>query len=411
DATIISYAKNNNKKIIPLISNEFNGTLLSGIINNPSLAQTHINNIVNKVVSLGYTGIDIDYENVLATDKAAYSTFIQNLASALHSNGKILTVTVQPKTSSSVSWNGPGGMDYAAIGQAADKVRIMAYDYHWNTSSAGSIAPATWVDQVVAYAVSVIPANKVVLGVPDYGYDWVGSQGKGVTYEQAINTANTYGASITNDAQYGPHYTYSVNGISHEVWFENATSVSTLLDIVNKYNINGIAIWRLGGEDANIYSAIRTKFTVQTTDTTTGTGTTSGSTSTGTTSTSGTTSTADTTSSTSGTSSTGGTTTSSGTTDTTGSSTTSTNTGTSTLAVDLTVQAYKSSMTINAAVTGTTKVSRVEFYVDGKLIATDYSAAYVAYYKAKRTNTYHTVTVVAYDSLGNKATKQKSVLY
>jgi spore germination protein len=371
DSTIISFAQNNGKKLIPLISNEFNATLLSNILNNPALVQTHINNIVNKTVTMGYTGIDLDYENVLTTDKVAFTSFVQQLATALHNKGKVLIVTVQAKTSSNVSWNGPGGEDYAAIGQAADKVRIMAYDYHWNTSSAGSIAPASWVDQVAAYAVTVIPANKIVLGVPNYGYDWVGTQGKGVTYEQAISTATSNGASIIQDAQNGPHYSYTLNGVSHEVWFEDANSIATLLEITNKYNLNGIAIWRLGGEDSQLYPVIRTKFA-----------TTSGTTST------------------TGTSTTGTTTT-----------TTTGTTALSSLTVDFTCQVYKSSMTINATVTDNATITKVEFYVDGKLISTDTSAPYVAYYKAKRTYTNHNAKVIGYDSKGNKVTKEKSILY
>lgn len=439
DSSIISYAQTNNKNLIPLISNEFNATLVSSIINNPTLAQTNITNIVNKVTSMGYTGIDIDYENILTTDKAAYSAFIQNLSAALHTRGKLLVVTLQAKTSSTANWNGPGGEDYVAIGQAADKIRVMAYDYHWNTSTAGSIAPASWVDQVVAYTVSAVPAAKVELGVPNYGYDWVGSQGKGITYSQAIATANTYGAVITEDAQNGPHYSYTVNGVSHEVWFEDATSFSTLLDIVNKYNINGIAIWRLGEEDPNNYTAIRAKFSSGTTSTSTSSTTsstttttttsstasttdttsasTSGSVSSGSTTTTDSTSTATSTSTTTSSTPTSTTTTSSDTSSTSTSATstsgTSTSTTTDTLAPSLsfTYTVYKNSIKLSANASDNVGVKKVEFYFDGRLIATDFSAPYEAYYKGKRTNSYHTLTVIAYDTAGNKTTVQKTVKY
>ncbi|HWJ03394.1 MAG TPA: glycosyl hydrolase family 18 protein, partial [Verrucomicrobiae bacterium] len=253
DTAVLNYAKTTQKKLIPLISNEFNGSLVSNVINNPVLKQKHISDIVNKVVAKGYNGIEIDYESVLTADKAAFTAFIQELAAALHAKGKTLIVTVQAKIKDSVTWNGPGAMDYAAIGKAADKVRIMAYDYHWNTSSAGSIAPVNWVNQVLAYAVGVIPPNKLVLGLPNYGYDWVGSQGKGITYSQAIATADAYNTAIIDDAQNGPHFTYNANGVMHEIWFINSGYYASLLDLVNRYNINGIAIWRLGGEDPDNY--------------------------------------------------------------------------------------------------------------------------------------------------------------
>ena len=123
------------------------------------------------------------------------------------------------------------------------------------------IAPADWVDAVLIYGVSTIPNNKIVLGVPTYGYDWpVGQPGKVISYANAIATAIQYNASISADATFDPHFTYTVSSIVHEVWFTNVASFSKLLDLVNKYYINGICIWYPGSDDPKIYDAIRTKF-------------------------------------------------------------------------------------------------------------------------------------------------------
>lgn len=141
--------------------------------------------------------------------------------------------------------------------------RIMGYDFHWFSSEAGPIAPADWIDRVLAYAVSSIPNDKIVLGVPTYGYDWPlgpGQEGRGITYSYAISTAKRYNALIIEDAQQGPHFTYTLNEAVHEVWFSDATSLATLLDLVNKYDIKGIVFWYLGAEDPKIYDVIRTKF-------------------------------------------------------------------------------------------------------------------------------------------------------
>jgi spore germination protein len=257
NSTLVTYSKSSGKALIPLISNEFNPNLISSIINNPEIKQTHINSIVSKAVRMGYEGMELDYECLFASDKNAFSAFVKDLALALHAKGKKLVVTVQAKTNGNVSWNGAGALDYSQIGQYADKVRIMAYDYHWITSEPGSIAPANWVEQVVSYGVSVIPRSKIELGVPNYGYDWVGKKGKGITYSEAISTATRYGANIVYDNQNGPHYFYTVNGIEHEVWFEDTASISTLLNIASKFNLNGVAVWRLGGEDSSSYNALR----------------------------------------------------------------------------------------------------------------------------------------------------------
>ncbi|TGE33490.1 glycosyl hydrolase family 18 protein [Desulfosporosinus sp. Sb-LF] len=354
NSTLISFAQTNGRTLTPLISNEYNGTTVSTIINSPAVVQSHITNIVNKVVSMGYSGIEIDYENISSTDHSAFTSFVQNLGTQLHANGKTLMLCVPAKTIST-SYT---AYDYVALGQAVDKMRIMAYDYSWSGSIAGSIAPYSWVNNVLLYAITAIPPSKIELGVPDYGYDWVGTSGKGVTYSQAINTANTYGAQITDDAQNGPHYSYTVNGISHTVWFEDSTSVNTLLDLVNKYNINGISIWRLGGEDSNIYPAIRTKFALAVT------------------------------------------------------------TPSPAPVVDLTSPTVSLSYTIDkkgstmkASAQDNVGVTKVQFYYDSKLVGTDTSSPYSVYYQVKKTNQTHTMSAIAYDAAGNSSTSQVSVRY
>lgn len=256
DPQIINYAQNKKLTLTPLISNEFSSSLISTIVNDPLLMQNHIQNIVDKATSLDYSGIDLDYENVLPSDKEAFTLFVQKLANALHKKNKLLYVTLTSKTTASEH----PGQDYKAIGEAADKVRIMAYDYSWSTSSPGPIAPVDWVNNIISYATSVINPNKIELGIPDYGYNWSGSKGIGIDYLHAINTAARYNSKVTDDTNSGPHYTYSDKKGNHTVWFENEASIQPLLDLVNKYNLNGISIWSLGGEDPKIYTAINAKF-------------------------------------------------------------------------------------------------------------------------------------------------------
>jgi len=212
---------------------------------------------------LNYDGIDINYENLFVRDKEVFVLFLQELKVVLAAIGKQLVVTVHAKPDDFGDWSGAAAHDYLGIGQAADVVRIMGYDLHWFGGEPGPIASADWIDRVLAYAVSTIPKNKIVLGVPTYGYDWPlgpGQQGKGVTYNYAISTASRFNAPIIEDAQQGPHFTYTANEVDHEVWFIDATFFATLLDLVNYYDINGIVIWYLGSEDPKIYDVIQAKF-------------------------------------------------------------------------------------------------------------------------------------------------------
>ncbi|MDR3539474.1 MAG: glycosyl hydrolase family 18 protein [Desulfosporosinus sp.] len=269
DSVILSFAKIQGIKMVPLITNAFSSELISTVLNDPTIRRNHINNILNILSQMNYDGIDINYENLFVSDKEIFVVFLQELKTALNIIGKQLVVTVHAKTNSKGFWSGSEAHDYVGIGQTADAVRIMAYDFHWLGAGPGPIAPADWVNGVLAYAVSTIPKSKVVLGMPTYGYDWpLGQVGKGITYNYAISIANTFNVPILEDAQLGPHFTYSINNISHEVWFSDANSLATLLDLVNQYDINGICFWYLGAEDPKIYSTIRTKFITSSSGTT-----------------------------------------------------------------------------------------------------------------------------------------------
>jgi spore germination protein YaaH len=260
DPGIIEFARNKGIHLIPLISNEFNQELISNMINNLALRTQHIQNLVNLVQSQNYDGIDLNYENLPREDRDVFAAFVQEISVAFRTIQKRLVVTVHGKTTDEGDWYGAAAHDYQAIGQAADLVRVMAYDYSWSTSPPGPIAPAVWVDQVLAYAASKIPLTKIVLGVPTYGYDWAEAKGQGVTYKRAMSIAEQHGVTIIQDPLNGPHYSYTANNVNHEVWFTDALSTGSLLDLVNRYNIYGIVFWHLGDEDPNIYPVIKSKF-------------------------------------------------------------------------------------------------------------------------------------------------------
>ncbi|MHB8127058.1 MAG: peptidoglycan-binding protein [Desulfitobacteriaceae bacterium] len=261
NSSILSFTSARGIRVVPLITNGFDSQLISTVLNDPVIRQRHVQAIVNKVSQMNYAGIDINFENLFVRDREAYVVFLQELKTALSGLNKLLVVTVHAKTDPIGAWSGAEAHDYVGIGQSADIVRIMGYDYHWQGSTPGSIAPADWVDAVLAYAVSVIPRSKIELGIPTYGYDWPqGQPATGVTYGNAISTANQYNVPIITNAQLGPHFMYSVNNLSHEVWFVDALLLSTLLDLVNKYDIRGICIWYLSAEDPKIYDEIQAKF-------------------------------------------------------------------------------------------------------------------------------------------------------
>lgn len=245
-------------EIIPTIQNVINGRFdgpgAAAIVATGEGRERHAEAIVQLVVTNAYQGIDLDYESMPATSRAGFTAFVQLLAEKLHSAGKQLSVTVHPKTRETTS-AGSGSHDYAALGAAADTIKIMAYNFHWSGSVAGPITPLGWLDQVVTYAETQIPAHKIIVGLPWYGYDWLATQGKSVLWVDATAIAQQNAATVERDASSG-EATFAYSG--RTVFFQDATAFRTKTDaiIARHPQIGGFAVWRVGGEDPDIWSVM-----------------------------------------------------------------------------------------------------------------------------------------------------------
>jgi spore germination protein len=247
-------------RVIPTVTNLRNGDwdldIVPAMLHDPAAMRTHIRELVDLAVTEGYDGIDIDYEDLDSEDRAAYSEFLTRLGRELHAAGKLLATAVHPKESNAGYDERNLAQDYRAIGAAVDQVRIMTYDYSWDTSPPGPVAPADWVEKVLAWTVTQIPPHKVVLGVDLLGYDWSGGRGVTVDHQQALSRARAHGATIRRSDDGSPWFIYQdSSGDRHEVWWEDAESVRTKLELVAEYGLGGVFFWRLGGEDSNVWAA------------------------------------------------------------------------------------------------------------------------------------------------------------
>jgi spore germination protein len=245
-------------QLMPTIKNYVDGNFDAGIVGkiaaSASLRETHTDALTQLVVQNAFAGIDIDYEALPAAMRNDFSTLIQLLAKKLHTAGKKLSVTVHAKTSDAADWEGPGGQDWLAIGAAADSVKIMAYDKHYDGGSAGAITPLDWLDQVASYAEAALPRGKAIIGLPWYGYDWKGRSAATVTAAEGVALAQRMGATIGHDVNGEATFTYA----DHVVFFQDAASYQKKVDlIVSKHpGIAGLAHWRAGAEEPAFWSTL-----------------------------------------------------------------------------------------------------------------------------------------------------------
>lgn len=251
-------------KIIPTITNIFDqDDITSNLLQNEELVNVHVNNILNLVEEENYDGIDIDYENLKPEVKDQFTEFIKKLSQGLHNKDKILSVAVQAKKSDDNSWRGPGAVDYAAISGSVDQLRVMTYDYSRLNTPPGPIAPIDWFRDALKYAKKHTAPEKVIAGIPFYGYKWCldgdSCEKKGLVYEGVQNIIKKYDPKIEwNERTKAPWFLYvDDNENKAVVNYEDHKSLKEKLKVIQDEEIGGVAIWRLGSEDPLNFEIMR----------------------------------------------------------------------------------------------------------------------------------------------------------
>ncbi len=236
-------------KLIPLVANwEFDRDTIHRILTNPEVRKKAVDSIVEEVLRQGYDGINIDFENIPYSDRGYLTEFMRLLYEKLHSHGKIVTQAV------GLSYV----YDHKALAEYNDYLIVMAYGYHYSGSGPGPIAPLYWLEDVIRNMLKYVPREKLIIGVPLYGYDWPkGGRGSAVTYYDAISLAGAYGAKVRFDNASGEAYfRYSSGGLEHEVWFQVAKSFEVRAKLIKAFGLDKIAVWRVGQEDPLIWDII-----------------------------------------------------------------------------------------------------------------------------------------------------------
>lgn len=241
---------------------QFNNRLISSVINNAEYTEHLIENMLILMRKKGYTGVDIDFEYILAGDRDAFTAFVQKVADSMRANGYHTSVALAPKTSADQRGLLYEGKDYRAIGEAADHVLLMTYEWGYTYGPPMAVAPINQVRRVVEYAVTEILPEKIDLGIPNYGYDWKLPFERGVTKAVTIGNVEAVRIAVDNDAEIffdeaaqSPYFRYfstetdmfssRENVTEHEVWFEDVRSLQAKFDLIKEFDLRGCGYWQI----------------------------------------------------------------------------------------------------------------------------------------------------------------------
>jgi spore germination protein YaaH len=293
-------ALNPNVKIIPTIFRWENPKEAIqeniGMNGRSDIRDKHIQNILDEVMTYNYDGIDIDYEGMKCHKKEKFEEFIVLLSKELKAKGKLLSVAVHPKTELSKAkeakckgstktihqdfaenWRGPMTHDYEFLAKHTDKVKIMAYELHprkYRNPGPGPQAPNVWLKAIIEYAKKRIPANKLYMAIPTYGYDWaLNCNAKAVYFDTAtkikamnpkqyqptdmkkIYDENPKSKSWKNLTKFmyihenkvyeDPSLWYTLNGCDRVAFYMNKKAFEEKMNLLRSYDIAGFSFWQL----------------------------------------------------------------------------------------------------------------------------------------------------------------------
>ena len=228
----------------------FNNFLASRIFRNLDAQQKLIWQLGEVMRSKGYKGVDLDFEYILAEDRQLYVDFAARLAAVMHAFGYTVSAAVPPKTSADQKGLLYEGIDFKGLGEVLDEIFIMAYEWGYTYGPPMAIAPLYIVRQVVEYALTEVPREKLVLGIPNYGYDWPLPFVQGTTKArttgnvEAVQRAIDFGAEIFYDERAAsPYFNYWQDSVWHQVWFEDVRSYRAKFDLIREFGLKGGGFW------------------------------------------------------------------------------------------------------------------------------------------------------------------------
>ena len=230
----------------------FNNALISAVVNDPAAKDNLLSNLLATVQEKNFQGVDIDFEYIRPEGRLPFADFVADVRNFLSPYGYHVSVALAPKTSDTQAGLLYEGKDYRLLGEAADSVLLMTYEWGYTYGPPMAVAPVNKVREVVEYAVTRIEPSKIDLGIPNYGYDWTlpfvqgSSRAITVSNQEAVRIAIEAGVPIQFDeVAMSPFFRYEKDGQMHEVWFEDVRSYREKFALLPAYGLRGMGYWQI----------------------------------------------------------------------------------------------------------------------------------------------------------------------
>jgi spore germination protein len=275
DSAVIEAAYSKRAAPMMVITNfeggTFNPEIAHSVLADPDAQNVLLESIQSTMRQKGYMALNVDFEYVPPADKELYNAFLQRLVDTLHPQGWLVSSALAPKISADQTGTLYQAHDYEAHGRILDFVVLMTYEWGWSGGPPRAVAPINEVVKVLNYALTVIPASKIMMGMPLYGYDWTlpyvqgGRWAPTVSPREAVIRAARNNTSIQYDetSQSPFYHYYDDEGREHVVWYEDARSVQAKYDIVKAYKLRGVSYWVLGVPFPQNWFVLNANFTTK----------------------------------------------------------------------------------------------------------------------------------------------------
>lgn len=237
-----------------LENGQFSAELGHVVLTDEQVQNRLLDTVIQTARERGFRDIHFDLEHLRPTDRESYNRFLRKAADRIHGEGLLISTALAPKTSATQAGEWYTEHDYPTHGRIVDFVVIMTYEWGYSGGPPMPVSPIGPVRKVLEYALTEMPASKIMMGQNLYGYDWTlpyvqgGAYAKAVSPQQAIDIAREHNAEILYDAEaQAPHFNYwDDNGKEHVVWFEDARSIQAKFDLLKELGLRGISYWKLG---------------------------------------------------------------------------------------------------------------------------------------------------------------------